>query len=145
MKKFRMFIDIIKRCHADKITIVLLICFFVVALIIMLVEPYINNYGDALWYTFVSATTIGFGDEVVTTTLSRFLTVFITLLFLIWTAIFSGVVVTVYMEVIERTEKETVTQFMDKLEHLSELDKSELVELENKVKEMRKNTKKRRR
>ena len=138
MRKFRLFMTVVKRCQADKITIGLLICFFLVSLIIMLVEPCINNYGDAMWYTFVSATTIGFGDEIVTTTLSRLLTVLITLFALIWTAIFSGVIVTVYLEVIERTEKETVTQFMDKLEHLSELDKSELEELENRVKEVRK-------
>ena len=138
MRRFRLFMTVVKRCHADKITLRLLICFFLVSLIIMLVEPYINNYGDAMWYTFVSATTIGFGDEIVTTTLSRLLTVFITLFALVWTAIFSGVIVTVYLEVIERTEKETVTQFMDKLEHLSELDKSELEELENRVKEVRK-------
>lgn len=138
MKKFRLFMTVVKRCQADKISIVLLISFFLVSLTIMLVESNINNYGDAMWYTFVSATTIGFGDEVVTTTLSRILTVYITLLALVWTAIFSGVIVTVYLEVIERVEKETVTQFMDKLEHLSELDKSELEELENRVKEMRK-------
>lgn len=138
MKKLRLFFTVVKRCKADKITIGLIISFFAVSLIIMYVEPQINNYGDALWYTFASASTIGFGDEVVTTTLSRILTVFITLFALVWTAVFSGVVVTIYMEVIERTANETTTQFIDKLEHLSELDKSELQELENKVVEIRK-------
>lgn len=138
MKKLRLFFTVVKRCKADKITIGLIISFLAVSLIIMYVEPQINNYGDALWYTFASASTIGFGDEVVTTTLSRILTVFITLFALVWTAVFSGVVVTIYMEVIERTANETTTQFIDKLEHLSELDKSELQELENKVVEIRK-------
>lgn len=138
MKKLRLFFTVVKRCKADKITIGLIISFFIVSLIIMYVEPQINNYGDALWYTFASASTIGFGDEIVTTTLSRILTVFITLFALVWTAVFSGVVVTIYMEVIERTANETTTQFIDKLEHLSELDKSELQELENKVVEIRK-------
>ena len=138
MKKLRLFFTVVKRCKADKITIGLIISFFIVSLIIMYVEPQINNYGDARGYTFASASTIGFGDEVVTTTLSRILTVFITLFALIWTAVFSGVVVTIYMEVIERTAKETTSQFIDKLEHLSELDKSELQELENKVVEIRK-------
>lgn len=138
MKKLRLFFTVVKRCKADKITIGLIISFFAVSLIIMYVEPQINNYGDALWYTFASASTIGFGDEVVTTTLSRILTVFITLFALVWTAVFSGVVVTIYMEVIERTAKETTSQLIDKLEHLSELDKSELQELENRVVEIRK-------
>ncbi len=138
MKKLRLFFTVVKRCKADKISIGLIISFFIVSLIIMCVEPQINNYGDALWYTFASASTIGFGDEVVTTTLSRILTVFITLFALVWTAVFSGVVVTIYMEVIERTAKETTSQLIDKLEHLSELDKSELQELENRVVEIRK-------
>lgn len=56
----------------------------------------------------------------------------------VWIAILSGVIVSHYMEVITRREKMTATKFLDKLEHLTELDKEELQELSDKVREFRK-------
>ena len=106
----------------------------------MIREPDICTYGQAMWYTFVSCTTIGFGDITVSTALSMFLTVYMTLYEIIWIAILSGVIVSHYMEVITRREKMTATKFLDKLEHLPELDKKELQELSNKVREFRKNS-----
>lgn len=137
MKKFRLFWRVVKRCKAEKFTLGFFVSFFLVSLIIMLVEPGITSYGDAMWYTFVSCTTIGFGDVVVTTVLSRILTVYMTIYELVWVAILSGVIVTNYLEVVERREKITATQFLDKLEHLTELDKSELKDIEDKVKEIK--------
>ena len=137
MKQIRLFWSIVKSCNAEKFTIVFFISFFIVSLVIMIIEPNISSYGDALWYSFVSCTTIGFGDEVVVTTVSRILTVYLTLYELVLVAIFSGVIVSHYLEVVDRREKLTATKFLDKLEHLSELDKEELKEIEEKVKEFK--------
>ncbi|EUC58116.1 hypothetical protein HMPREF0581_0184 [Mogibacterium timidum ATCC 33093] len=63
-----------------------------------------------------------------------------TLYEIIWIAILSGVIVSHYLEVITRREKITATEFLDKLEHLTELDKNELQELSDKVREFRKNS-----
>ena len=30
--------------------------------VLFLVEPAITNYGDGLWYAFVTSTTVGYGD-----------------------------------------------------------------------------------
>lgn len=140
MKKFRLFWSIVKRCRAEKITLGFFVSFFIVSLIIMIREPGICTYGQAMWYTFVSCTTIGFGDITVSTALSRLLTVYMTLYEIIWIAILSGVIVSHYLEVITRREKITATEFLDKLEHLTELDKNELQELSDKVREFRKNS-----
>ena len=50
---------------------------------------------------------------------------------------FSGTVVSYYLEVVHRREEETLKLFLDKMEHLTELAPEELQEIENKVKEMR--------
>ena len=50
-------------------------------------------------------------------------------------AVISGVVVSYYLEVIHRREQETVTLFLDKLEHLQELSPEELATLSQKIKE----------
>lgn len=113
-------------------------CFFLGALIIMGSEPSINNYGDALWYTFVACTSIGFGDFAAVTVMGRIVTVVLTMYEIFLIALISGVVVSHYMEVIHRREKYTATIFMDKLEHLTELREEELYELQERAKKIAK-------
>lgn len=106
-----------------------------VALLITLIEPDIHSFGDGLWYTFVSCSTIGFGDITVTTLWGRLLTAYIAIAEIMTVAVISGVVVSYYLEVIHRREQETVTLFLDKLEHLQELSPEELAALSQKIKE----------
>lgn len=134
MYKFRLFWAIVRRCHFEKLLIGFFLCFFVSALIIQGVEPAIDTYGEACWYTFASCTTIGFGDFVATTFVGRLFTILITIYEIVLAAVMSGVIVTLYMEVIQKREKETTTMFLDKLSHLSELNHEELIRIENKVK-----------
>lgn len=134
---FRLFWYIIKKCQAEKIFSGFIASILIVGLILLKIEPNINTYGDSIWYIFVASTSIGFGDLVVTTTLGRILTVYITIYEIAIVAVFSGVIVSHYMEVINRREKMTATVFMDKLEHISELSKEELLEIQNTVKKLK--------
>lgn len=137
MKGARLFWSVVKRCHGEKAAAGFLVSILAAAFIIMVREPGIESYGDALWYTFVASTTIGFGDVTVTTALGKILTVYLTLYEMLMVAMLSGVIVSHYLEVIHRREKYTVTVFMDKLEHLSELDAGELREIEKKVRKLK--------
>ena len=140
-KGVRLFWSIVKRCHLEKVFIGFIGCFILGAFIIMCREPYIDNYADALWYTFVGCTSIGFGDLVAVTHIGRIITVILTLYEIILVALLSGVVVSHYLEVIHRREKATATVFIDKLEHLSELDHDELYEIQEKAKKLVVNSK----
>lgn len=137
MKTTRLFWSIVRRCHAEKIAIGFAVSVFLGALVIMLREPGIDSYGEALWYTFVASTTIGFGDVVVTTALSKIITVYLTLYEMLLVAMLSGVIVSHYLEVIQRREKYTATVLMDKLEHLSELSPEEMREIEQRVRRLK--------
>ncbi len=53
-------------------------------------------------------------------------------------ALFSGVVVSYYLEVVHRREKITATVFLDKMEHLTELSQEELKEMQDKAREFSK-------
>lgn len=106
--------------------------------VIMMVEPGINSYGDALWYLFVACTSIGFGDMVAVTLIGRMITVITTIMEILIVAVFSGVIVSFYLEIIRVRDKENFSEIMDKLEHLTELSQDELKEIENKVKRARK-------
>ena len=66
--------------------------------VLFIIEPSIKSYGDGVWYSFVAATTIGFGDICVTTVLGRIVTVVIAIYGIMTAAMIPGVVVTYYTE-----------------------------------------------
>lgn len=136
MKKYRLLWSIVRRTHTDKLLYAFLVNLFVVALFITMVEPQITHYGDGLWYTFVACTTIGFGDFAAVTLIGRILTVYMAVNEILLVAIIPGVVVSYYLEVIHRRERESLTVFLDKLEHLPELSEEELREISERVKKL---------
>lgn len=105
----------------------------VASVILAVVEPGIETWGDGLWYCFVAATTIGFGDICVVTTVGRITTVVIGLYGILMTAMVPGVVVSYYMEYLKIREKETISVFLEQLERLPELSKVELEELSGRI------------
>ncbi len=136
MKRYRLLWSIVRRTHTDKLLCVFLVNLFAVALLITMAEPQITHYGDGLWYTFVACTTIGFGDFAAVTLIGRILTVYMAVNEILLVAIIPGVVVSYYLEVIHRREKESLTVFLDKLEHLPELSSEELREISERVKKL---------
>ncbi len=139
IRRWRLFWTIVKRVNADKIVYAFLTDFFIVSLIFWLVEPSISTLGEGLWYTFVACTSIGFGDIVPATMIGKLATVVITINEIMFIAIIPGIIVNYYQEVVNMANKETVTMFLDKLEHLPELSQEELEQLSQRVKELRKN------
>lgn len=105
------------------------------SVILAVVEPGIETFRDGLWYCFVAATTIRFGDICAVTTIGRITTVAVGLYGILMTAMIPGVVVSYYMEYLKIREKETISVFLEQLERLPELSKEELEELSGKVRE----------
>lgn len=111
------------------------ICYFVAAFVLFLIEPQVTNYGDGLWFCFVSFSTIGFGDITAITVFGRIIIIFITIYAMVVLAMVPGVVVSYYNEYLKAKESETISTFLEKLEKLPDLPESELVEISDKVKE----------
>ena len=137
MNKFRIFKMILKRTHTTKVVTSFIICFFVCALLIQLVEPGIDTYSESIWYCYVSTATIGFGDYVAVTAIGRILTVIISIHAALMLAMIPAILVSYYMEVIHRREKESVSIMLDKLEHLPEMSKEELQEIADMIKNIK--------
>ena len=136
--RLKLMYKIIKRTGLSKMFTALIIVFLIASLLIMVVEPHINNYLDAMWYTFVAATSIGFGDICPETHIGRIITVLMTLYAIIVAAMIPGVIVTYYTEYIKVKEKETISAFMEKLERLPELSNEDLISLSERVKQFNK-------
>ena len=137
MRKFRLFGTLIKRSGAEKVLVGFAAVYLVGALLTMIFEPGINTYGDALWFLWAVSITVGLGDFTAVTIVGRGVTVLCSLYAVITTAIITGVVVDYFHEVRELQLNASLTEFLDRLEHLPELDRDELERISKRVKELR--------
>ena len=138
MKAWKRCYKVLRRTGTLKIFISFLLFLCAAAAALTVLEPDIDTFGDGLWYCFVAATTIGFGDLCVTTGLGRIITVFTAMYGILMTAMVPGVVVSYYMEYLKIREKETIYIFLEKLERLQELSKEELEQISQRVREFEK-------
>ena len=134
MKKLRRTIMILKRTGTLKMLVSFIVFYCVASAAMWLFEPNVSTIGDGFWDCFAATTTIGFGDIVALTRLGRIITVLVAVYGIAVTAMIPGVVVSYYMEFLKIKEKETVSLFLEKLEHLPELSHEELTELSDRIK-----------
>ncbi len=137
MKGLRILVRILKQTGATRILLGFIVLYFLCALIIWLREPQIKTYGDGLWYCYAVITTIGFGDVIVTSHLSRVVSMILSSYAVLAIAIITGVVVNYYNQIVELKQSETITAVLDRLEHLPEMSKDELEELSRDVRNIR--------
>lgn len=126
---------LLQRTGAIRIFFAYLILLLIGGIVLTFVEPQIHNIAEGFYFCFVASTTIGFGDIVPVTVLGRIITIIVTLFGVLTVAMVPGVVVAYYTEYLKIREKETISTFLEKLEHLPELNREELEELSEKVKE----------
>lgn len=138
MKRLRILNFILKRTRTYPIIFSYAIFLLADALVIELVEPNINTYGDALWYCYAVLSTAGFGDIVAVTFIGKVASVLLTICTLFVFAIATGVVVNFHSQLIQIRQKETLAAFADKMERLPELTKDELKEMSERAKQLNK-------
>ena len=137
-KKARILFQILKNPVIHRLLVGYLVVFAVIALLILLLEPNVQTYANALWYCFVSCTTIGFGDIVVATLLSKILTVILYIYTIIVIAVITAIFTQFFLEIARHNKDESVSLFLNDLENLPQLPKERLAEISDKVKELRK-------
>ena len=136
MKKLRILKGILQKTGASKILLAFLVFFLADALVIMLVEPEIHTYGEAIWYCYSVFSTAGFGDVVAVTTIGRILSILLTIVTLLVVGLVTGVIVAFYNDMVSVKYKASKAEILDDLEHLDTLSKEELQELSEKIKKI---------
>ncbi|MEF9917301.1 MAG: potassium channel family protein [Lachnospiraceae bacterium] len=134
MKKGKLLWTILKRTNVDKIVSGFLVFFLLNAVTLWLIEPTIDTYGDAIWYSFLVISTIGFGDIVAVTVVGRICSIILGLYGVFVLALIPGVVTSYYLEFQKLRIHESETCFLEKMENLDKLSKEELKELSEKIK-----------
>lgn len=137
MQKLLILKKILNRTHADKMLISFFIFLLLDAVLIYATEPSFETYGDALWYCYAVITTIGFGDLVVTTAIGKFFTIILSIYAIIVIGIVTGIIVNFYTEILKLQQEESMSVFLEKAEHLSDLSKEELDELSHRISQFR--------
>lgn len=131
--KFRAVWPIIRAAGLGYATAVFVVVFLCVSLVITLVEPGMS-FGDSAWLSFQALTTIGFGDIAITSSVSRFAIVLLSLFSIIYLAVITGVVVAYCTEMMKQRVDESVAQYLSDLENLDKLSPEELKKLAEKIK-----------
>lgn len=134
MKSLRILKNVLKRTKASELIGGFVVFFLIVAFIIMLVEPEIYTYGQALWYCYSVFSTAGFGDVIAVTLIGRLLSVLLTIVTLVVVGVVTGVIVAFYNDLVAMRYKASKAEVLDALEHLDDLSKEELRELSEKIK-----------
>ena len=135
MKSFRIFKRLLRTTGAHKIWIGFVAFVLVCSAVVWLAEPGIDSFGDGFWYCYAVVTTVGFGDVVATTTVVRVLSILMSIYAVVVIAIITGIVVSLYNQITELKQKDSLAAFLDKAERLPELSREELQEIADKVKE----------
>lgn len=134
MKTLRRLFKLLKRTGTIRIFLMYLVVLLIGGMLMSWIEPGVHGIFEGFYFCFVASSTIGFGDIVPVTIVGRIITIIVALFGILTAGMIPGVVVTYYTEYLKIREKETVTTFLEKLEHLPELDKDELIVLSEKVK-----------
>ena len=92
------FVKIIFKTYALEILFGLLVLMSTFSLVLMLEEPTMSFYPDALWYCFAVVTTIGFGDFYATTLIGRLITVILGMYGIVVVAVITSIIVNFYNE-----------------------------------------------
>ena len=142
MLNLRRFFRVLRRTGLFNMFMGFIICYLVSGLLLFLIEPDVHSFGDGLWFSFVSFSTIGFGDITAGTIPGRIIVIFITVYAMIVLAMVPGVVVSYYNEYLRAKENDTISTFLEKLENLPDLPKSELAEISHRVKQFKAKRKK---
>lgn len=137
MHKVRLLWLVIKRSGAGKLLNVFVILYLLCALVVMLVEPNVTSYWDALWFLWAVSLTVGLGDYTAVTILGRVATMICSLFALVIASIVTAVIVDFFNESRQHQMNEALTTILDKLERLPELSKEELEHISNQIKKYR--------
>ena len=93
MKKLRTLADVLHQAGFAHITGVFLVFFLLCSTAVWLSEPTTLTFGDGLWFSFETVSTIGFGDIPAETPVARAITVVLSVISIFYIAMLTGVAV----------------------------------------------------
>lgn len=128
---FKPVYNVLQTNGLDKLLIITMIMLFVIPIPVILVEPEINTFPDALWWAIVTTTTVGYGDISPTTGIGRFLAVVLMLVGIGIIGTFTSAITSYFSRENELSHDKEVLQIIQKIEDVDNITKedAELIQL----------------
>lgn len=133
MKRVHVLWNIVRAVGAEKVFTGFLVVLAAAGLILPRVEPEIDTFFTALWFLFVSFTTIGYGDIVPVTVVGRLITVVVAVYGILVVALITGIIVGYYNEILKMRANTSLDELINELEQLPDLSREELLALADKI------------
>ncbi len=114
------FYEILKTNGLQKVLTFAVILLFTAAIPILYIEPSIHTYEDALWWSIVTATTVGYGDISVETGLGRIIAIILMLFGIGILGMVTGTIATYFIKE-EKNEDQTITFLKHQLDTIDKL------------------------
>ena len=108
--KLKVLLKIIVKTYALEVLFGLLTMIVAFSLVLMIYEPEMAYFPDALWYCFAVVTTIGFGDIKAVTHIGRVISVILGLYGIIVVAIITSIIVNFYNETKGKDDSEAIDE-----------------------------------
>ncbi len=137
MHKLRLLWIVFKRSGAWMAIAIFVGVVLLCGLMVQIAEPEIDSYGDALWFLWAVATTVGLGDYTAVTFVGRVASVICSLFAVVCTSISTAVIVDFFNEERHYQRNEALSEFLDKLEHLPDLSEDELRDISTRIRKLR--------
>lgn len=129
----KLFFQILRNTFFTEALTGYVIFIFAASYIIWWVEPSMETFGNALWYSFVSGTTIGFGDFAAAGVIGRVLTVCIYIYTVLIIALLTALFTALFFEMAKVKKDEALAKLQGDLEHLEDLPKERLREISKEI------------
>ncbi|WP_238458012.1 potassium channel family protein [Alkalihalobacterium alkalinitrilicum] len=121
--------EILKTNGLDKVLIFTSMLIIVCAIPITIVEPSMETYTDGLWWSIVTATTVGYGDISPTTGIGRVIAVLLMMFGIGLIGMVTGAIATYFINGEEKKEDPTIEYIKNELNRLDQMDDKEFERL----------------
>ena len=133
MKRLKMMYTVLRETGAGALISSYVGFVLICALVIWIAEKDIATYWDSLWYCFTVASTVGFGDIVVRTSIARILSVVLSLYSAVALAIITSVFVSYFNQIMQLRQKDSLATLAQKLDNLPNMSREELKQLSEQI------------
>ncbi|MFG6121491.1 potassium channel family protein [Thalassobacillus sp. B23F22_16] len=106
------FLSVLKTNNLDRVFTISVVLLFLSTVLIRYFEPGINSYGDGLWWSIVTTTTVGYGDISPASVGGRVIAVVLMLVGIGLIGMLTGSITTYFVK--ERKSKHPTVQFVQK-------------------------------
>lgn len=117
---------LLKTNGLDKVLIVTIILLFLIPIPIVLLEPSINTFADALWWAAVTTTTVGYGDISPETPIGRSLAVILMLVGIGIIGTLTSAITSFFDREAEKSHEDQFLEILKTIEKIDSLTKEDI-------------------